>query len=220
MAIKDRFNELIKHFADNNKKAFAETIGISPTVIENVVGKREGNPSFEVLQKIKCAFANVNMDWLISENGSMLNEEMIDAKLISYKESKDAIPLVNQFVAAGFGSAEFHIEKSDVKAYYVVPKFKDRKIDFMIEVAGSSMYPKYNSGDVIACTILKDSKFIQWNKVHVIATIEQGLLVKRIKENGNDSILAVSDNQEYPLFSIPKNEITGLALVVGVIRLE
>ena len=139
---------------------------------------------------------------------------------MSYKESKEAIPLVNLSVAAGLGSADFRIEKSDVKAYYVVPKFKDHCVDFMIEVAGSSMYPKYNSGDVIARTIIKESKFIQWNKVHVIATKEQGLLVKRIREEGKDTLLAVSDNFDYKPFKIPLNEITGFALVVGVIRLE
>lgn len=131
------------------------------------------------------------------------------------------IPLVSQKVAAGFGSSDFCIGEQDVKDYYIVPKFKFRKIDFMIEIHGSSMYPKYNSGDVIACAIIKESAFIQWNKCHVIATSEQGLLVKRIKEGSDKNhILAISDNKDYPPFEIPKNEITGIAIVVGVIRLE
>lgn len=91
----------------------------------------------------------------------------------------------------------------------------------MIEVEGSSMYPKYNSGDIVACTIIKESNFIQWNKAHVIATTEQGIIIKRINESQNiDSLIMVSDNASYAPFEVPKEEIIGIAIVVGVIRLE
>lgn len=83
------------------------------------------------------------------------------------------------------------------------------------------MYPKYSSGDVVACRIIRESNFIQWNKTYVVATKEQGMLCKRLKPSDKEShILAVSDNQEYPPFDIPQAEITGIALIVGVIRLE
>jgi hypothetical protein len=75
MPIKDRLNELITLFSNGNKKLFAETVGVSPTVIENIVGKREGNPSFEVLRKILCAFESVNPDWLINGISPMLKTE-------------------------------------------------------------------------------------------------------------------------------------------------
>lgn len=131
------------------------------------------------------------------------------------------IPLVTQTAAAGFGNENFSIEESDVKEYYVIPKFKYSKVDFMIEVSGLSMYPHFNSGDVIACSILRNTQFIQWNKCHVIATREQGILVKRLMP-GDDMqhLRAVSDNKEYPPFDIPVDEITGIALVVGSVSLE
>nr|DAN35543.1 MAG TPA: hypothetical protein [Caudoviricetes sp.] len=131
------------------------------------------------------------------------------------------IPLVTQKAAAGFGSADFTIQKEDVKDYYVIPKFKHCHVDFMIEVTGLSMYPHYNSGDVIACSIIHNSQFIQWNKCHVIATTEQGILIKRLMPGDEKGYLkAVSDNKDYPPFDIPVNEITGIALVVGFVGLE
>lgn len=142
---------------------------------------------------------------------------------IAYIDSKkdNAIPFVSINAIAGFGNANFSIGERDVKDYYVVPKFKDRKIDFMIEVSGSSMYPKYNSGDVVACRIIRESKFIQWNKVHVIATKEQGILIKRLKKSQEPNcLLAISDNKDYEPFDIPEVEIEGIAIVVGVVRLE
>ena len=208
--------EKILKYLDNkgiSKNKFYQKTGLS-------VGFLDSGSSLGVdkLRLIVDNYHDLNPEWFFNDDSPMLKNG-----ITAYKEGDKEfpnIPLVNQLVAAGFGSSNFAIGKSDVKDYYVIPRFKDRKIDFMIEVSGSSMLPKYNSGDVIACTIIKESGFIQWNKVHVIATREQGLLVKRIKESGNDSILAISDNKEYPSFSIPKEDITGIALVVGVIRLE
>ncbi len=129
------------------------------------------------------------------------------------------VPLISSEAAAGFGTATFSITESDVQARYVVPDFPE--IDFMIRVKGSSMYPKYSSGDVIACRVIRERKFIQWNKAYVVATREQGILCKRLRESDQpECLLAVSENPEYAPFHLPVDEITGMALVVGVIRLE
>jgi phage repressor protein C with HTH and peptisase S24 domain len=83
------------------------------------------------------------------------------------------------------------------------------------------MYPNYSSGDVVACTIIKESSFIQWNKTYVIATKEQGIIIKRLKKSDSeDYLLMISDNKSYEPFEVNKKDITGIALVVGVIRLE
>ncbi len=55
----------------------------------------------------------------------------------------------------------------------------------------------------------------------MIATIDRGMLVKRIMPGtAKDCLTAVSDNKEYPPFDIPKDEITGMARIVGVIHIE
>jgi repressor LexA len=162
-------------------------------------------------------FSEINPEWLLTGKEPMLkNQNKPIAHLASIPGK--GIPLVSQEAAAGFGNVSFTITEQDIKDWYVIPDFNG--IDFMVRVKGSSMYPKYNSGDIIACRKLNDRNFIQWNKCHVIATREQGLLVKRLKKGSADRILAVSDNKEYDPFEIPVEEITGLALIIGVIRLE
>ncbi|MBY0244795.1 MAG: S24 family peptidase [Sphingobacteriaceae bacterium] len=193
--------------------------------------------------KILHQFPEINPEWLLTGEGSMLreakdkgativgndnnsnigNNNKIISKTSPKKEDTvtQRIPLVNELAIGGIGGSMFSIAEQDIKDYYVVPKFKHRKIDFMIEVSGSSMYPKYNSGDVVACAIIKESNFIQWNKTHVISTKEQGILIKRIKKGTTDDLVKViSDNKDYDPFEIPISEITGIAIVVGVIRLE
>ncbi len=165
---------------------------------------------------IIAVFPELNPIWLLTGEGTMLKAESPRPK--KYKESI-GVPLVAMEAAAGFGTSDFTVRDEDIQARYLVPDFNG--IDFMIRVKGSSMYPKYSSGDVIACRILHDSKFIQWNKCYVVATREQGLLVKRLKKGtAENSLLAISDNKEYDPFEIPADEITGIALVIGVIRLE
>ena len=42
MTINERMNHIIKELYGGNKRAFANAIGVSATVIENVVGTRQG----------------------------------------------------------------------------------------------------------------------------------------------------------------------------------
>lgn len=136
-------------------------------------------------------------------------------------EAYKPIPFVGEAAVAGFGSADFAIKERDVKDYYVIPKFKDSNIDFMIEIHGESMYPTFKSGDVVACTIIRESTFIQWNRVHLIATAEQGILIKRLKKGiTGTTIMLVSDNPDYDPFEVELTSVRGIALVQGLVRLE
>lgn len=204
--------ELKSHYNLGSDTDFANFLGIAPTTLSS--WKSRNSMDYDLVYS-KCV--GINANWLLTGEGPMMLSDTPVAK----RDTSGDIPLVELYAVGGFGNSSFKIEEQDVKDYYVIPKFKHRKIDFMIEVHGSSMYPKYNSGDVVACTIIKESQFIQWNKVHVIATKEQGILIKRLKSaTDENSLLAISDNKDYDPFELPKKEITGLALVVGVIRLE
>ncbi|MEK9614603.1 MAG: S24/S26 family peptidase, partial [Flavobacteriaceae bacterium] len=122
--------------------------------------------------------------------------------------------------AANFGEDFFYIDKKSIKSNYIIPAFKHKKVDFLIQIEDNSMYPKHSCGDLVACKILKEPLFLQWNKVHVVSTKEQGILVKRIHQSSKGNFKMVSDNNEYLPFIVPKKQILGIALVVGVIRSE
>lgn len=231
----ERLKAIIDHYSVTPNE-FAKRLGYDRAdKIYNIL-KGKFFPSFEILRDITNNFVGVNIDYILTGKGDMVyyieakkyKENGIINKIeesegVAIKPEGEAImiPLVSVAAVAGFGNADFAIQKSDVKDFYVVPKFKDRRVDFMIEVAGSSMYPKYSPGDVVACTILRESKFIQWNKVHVIGTSEQGILIKRVKKGADENqLLLISDNKDYDPFTISTNEITGMAIVIGVIRLE
>jgi len=220
---KERILQFIEYKGISKNKFYIET-GISNGVLDKKSGL-----SMETIEKFYSTYSEINPEWLLTGKGKMLKGygEILDSKISIVAESRTeynlggAIPLVSVTAIGGFGNHTFSIEQKDVKDYYIIPKFKHKKIDFMIEVEGPSMYPKYNSGDVVACTIIKESNFIQWHKVHVVATREQGIIIKRIEPSEKEGYLTmISDNEKYRSFDVPNEEITGIALVVGVIRLE
>lgn len=232
MTKKERLEAIIAHYCDGKPTVFAKHIGVAPSTISSWLAR--DTYDYELLFA-KCE--EISPSWLLTGEGDMLKQhtpqkeqtksrqeaEMIPTIFTCNNTHDNAplIPLVTQNAVAGFGNENFAIQEADVKEYYVVPKFRYHQVDFMIEISGSSMYPKYNSGDVVACTILHDGAFIQWNKCHIVATREQGILCKRLMPGASDDCLKmVSDNPNYPPFDVPKNEITGIALIVGVIRLE
>lgn len=128
------------------------------------------------------------------------------------------IPLIPIEAAAGILSGD-NVQVMDYECdHYVIPAFHGA--DFLIRVAGDSMTPRYISGDLVACIRLAMVDFLQWNKSYIIDSA-QGVLLKRVKRSEKpDHLLLVSENEEYDPFEIPTSEIRGLALVVGLIRIE
>lgn len=192
---------------------FIKLTGVSKSEFEKKVGL-----SNAYLANIKKTNSEVQPKML---------EKMILAypELESYLESKETIDLKNPIplipieAMAGKAIGSMQVATEDIQENYFVPDFKGA--DFMIKVKGSSMYPKYNSGDIVACKKLcLTDLFFQWNKVYVLDT-EQGALIKRIRKGKDENhILVVSDNEKYEPFDLHRSKLNAIALVIGVIRLE
>ena len=224
MKIISIIERLFVYFKVDSNKDLAEKLGISNTVLSN--WKARNTIDYNLIFT-KCESAN--LDWLIYGKGEMLKSNyqpigLIEEPFISYKKvnpannnEKGSIPLIPIEAMAGFGTGERQILEYECERY-VVPMFKDA--EFLIPVHGSSMYPKYSSGDIVACKKISLDTFFQWNKVYVIDT-EQGALIKRVKRGIDDNhIRLISENEKYEPFEVPRSSINTLAIVVGVIRLE
>jgi transcriptional regulator with XRE-family HTH domain len=67
--INQRIAELIKDLTDDTQKRFAESIGVAPSMISDLFGKRQSRPGYDMLYKIGIAYPQVRMDWLINGRG-------------------------------------------------------------------------------------------------------------------------------------------------------
>jgi len=222
MGIRER-TKLFLHSIKKGEKAFEREVGLSNGFISNI-GDSIREKSKE---KILRAHPELNWDWVLTGNGEMLRDNMQDNTKVEPKKVHNAysvpdssgqgIPLIPIGAMAGFGTGEMKVMEYECERY-VIPAFKDA--EFLIQVKGSSMYPKYSSGDIVACRKLPVDTFFQWSKVYVLDTV-QGALIKRVKRGkDNNYLLMVSENEKYEPFELPRSEINSVALVVGVIRLE
>ena len=197
-------------------REFERVIGVSEGVINKTIARNTGLKA-ETIQKIVEKFPQISLNWILLGEGEMLKSE--DKPVAKQTDNpNEGIPLIPVEAMAGALTCDNTIFEYECDRY-VVPMFKGA--DFLIPVKGSSMYPKYSSGDIVACQrIDMNNLFFQWNKVYVIDT-NQGALIKRIKPGHDENhVLIVSDNEKYDPFELPYSAIHAVALVIGVIRLE
>lgn len=185
-------------------------------ITRGILGQNNGI-SEENISRFLAYYTEVSPEWLLTGQGEMLRVDSLPTATPATVPS-EGIPLIPIEAMAGFGTGEVQVLEYECDRY-VVPAFRDA--EFLIQVKGSSMIPKYNSGDIVACKKLPmDRLFFQWNKVYVLDT-DQGALIKRVKAGSDDDhLLIVSDNQNYEPFELHKNYINSVAIVIGVIRLE
>lgn len=209
-------NEIKNHYSLKNDADFARFLGIKPQTLSSWHSRN----TFDIdLLYSKCV--NIDGNWLLTGDGNMLKSELRNDTIMPV-QIKKGLPLIPLDAMAGFGNGDRQVHENEVTDYYEVPLFEKRGAKYLIPVAGNSMYPKYASGDLLACKPLTGLNFVQWGKPYVLDT-EQGALVKRLFEDPNDEDLLIckSDNTDhYPPFHINKSEIYKVAIVVGVIRLE
>lgn len=214
----DRISTIVEKFGNGKNTVFASLIGVSEANVRNY--KNGVMPKADFLEKIARSF-DININWLLTGEGNMLRTESKEENIpVAHPSDSpmEGIPLIPISAMAGAFTGEQTVLEYECERF-VVPTFKGA--EFLISVKGSSMYPKYNSGDIVACKRLPmDDIFFQWNKVYVLDT-DQGPLIKRVKPGSDkEHVLIVSDNERYEPFELPLDRIYHVALVIGVIRLE
>lgn len=217
MKIIDRLNEYIEH-KGISLNAFDKSIEASNGYIGRQI-KNKASVGGDVIEKISCIYTDLNLEWLITGHGSMLKSEdnnisqhILNPENKEYDETRPRIPM--DAAAGSLTIAQDGITLRDCEQIPIIKAFA--RYDFTIFARGDSMEPEYHSGDELACVYIRDSKFIQWGRVHVIDT-SQGILVKRIFR-GDKCIICKSDNPVYSEFSIDESEFYNVALVIGMIR--
>lgn len=197
-----------------NRRDLADKIGYTESSLSQITnGKVE--LSFRFIKNLAKIDSRINIEWIETGKGLML---FTKESKVSFDISKNiGIPLIPAHAIAGAFSGGLDVLEYECERF-VIPAFKGA--DFLISVKGSSMEPKYSSGDIVACKKLPLDTFFQWNKVYIIDT-DQGPLIKKVKKcSESDRVLIVSENPEFEPFELSKSAIYHIALVLGVIRLE
>lgn len=213
-----RFEEFITNqypnYTKSLDKASAE-LNISAKRLDNILYEGAFLNYSEI---VTLSDSPLNIEWLLTGNGEMLKSEkynILAEPSVEYgkNQTRPRVPLT---AAAGSLSGEsigVTLQQCEqMPLIHQIPSY-----DFTMFIKGDSMSPRFESGDEIACRHIDQSRFIQWGKVHVLDTT-QGFVIKRVYEDG-DKIRCVSYNPEYSDFSVPKEDILSMSLVVGVVSI-
>lgn len=186
------------------------------------------------IAKIIAKYKDLNIEWLITGNGEMLNQQSgykSETDITEVKEPKPHYESANYkprpFIDVIYGTLGvpngFALAvRADECEQISIPFISD--YDFSIKGRGDSMINRKNpdrsicDSDLIACKLWKSRSHVQWGQVYALAT-SQGVIVKQIKESEKEGcIKCVSFNEEdgYSPYDIPVEEIYDWALVVSV----
>ena len=234
-------NLLVARNLIKSKRKLAGMLGTYSTKLSEILAERM-YVSGEIIYKMSKLFPEIPYEFYFMElpaNNINTEDELrtrIEQKLNSretaccvrndqsenfdHSEKRLTLPLLPMSAIAGFngiddiGVAFEQCEQLDMS--YLVKA----GAEFVIRVSGNSMQPNYYNGDLIACRRIKDMAFFQWGKVYLLDS-EQGAMLKRVfPSQEEDMIECRSDNPDYPPFTLHKESIRSLSVVVAVVREE
>lgn len=212
--VNERIKEIIDTVFKGNITSMAKASFVSRTTLSSIVAGKMVTPGYDVIRRIgEMSSPRISLEWLVSGEGNMIKPKGAikceGLPLLPYNAMAGALS------GSSLSTMEYECE------HYVIPAFNNA--DFLVRVQGDSMTPRYYSGDIVACKKVSMNKlFFQWGKTYVLST-SQGVLIKRVDPGKeNDSVSIVSYNKEYQTFQLPMEDINreGLALVVGLLRIE
>ena len=138
-------------------------------------------------------------------------KQLVEVENIDFVKTKPRLP-----VSAAAGSlAEYSqgVLREQCEQMPIIRNFPD--YDYTMFIKGNSMEPKYESGDEIA--IKKADYIIEWGKDYVLDT-QDGVIFKKIYEDGENIRCVSYNHEEYPDFLVPKSIIFGYYKFVGLVR--
>jgi phage repressor protein C with HTH and peptisase S24 domain len=212
------FNNLLKEKEPNaRQEEVAGRLGITQGALSKI---KNGMmiPSDELAERIAKAWSVDNFrekaeearreDTLKVLKGAKQREEVEN---IDFAKTKPRLP-----VSAAAGSlAEYSqgVLREQCEQMPIIRNFPD--YDYTMFIKGNSMEPKYESGDEIA--IKKAEYIIEWGKDYVLDT-QDGVIFKKIYEDGENIRCVSYNHEEYPDFLVPKSIIYGYYKFVGLVR--
>ncbi|CAC9975527.1 Peptidase S24-like [Flavobacterium sp. CF108] len=220
--------ERIREYLDYKgitKYKFCNDLGFSNKFLDN-----SSNMGTDKACKILHYYPEINSEWLLTGNGSMIKEDNTnivimnnDRKTIDSLHVSQEIPLYDLEAVAGLRELFSSGKPQRVLDTIKIPNLP--KCDGAISVTGDSMYPLLKSGDII---LYKETEFdnIFFGEMYLLSVKlndwEEYITVKYVQksEQGQEFVKLVSQNSHHQPKDIHISKISALALIKASIRIN
>ena len=201
----------------------ARFLGVAPNTITNWYGRK----TFD-LDTIYTKCVDINLDWLLTGEGSMLREpEKRDASVDEAGRERKLIPFYDDVITVGGRNTLSAAMDGRMPSGDMIDAgdwFTDATA--AIRHYGDSM-EEYPNGCILALKELHDRRQIIWGRNYCIETDEMRV-TKRLQPGAEDYLMAYSSNTDtYPdghlihePFRIYKDTIRRIFMVIGCITKE
>lgn len=174
-------------------------------------------PGSEKLQKILCAFPDLNRAWLLTGEGEMITGVQTEQTIQSSTDDIHLIPLL-PVSAQGGSFNDFVVSIKESSCEKIISPIKGA--DYAMSVSGESMAPEYPSGSQILIKRIDEKAFIDWGRVYVLDTCN-GTVIKRLFPSETaDKVLCKSINPEFPPFEVLLSDVYAVYRVLMCMSLK
>jgi phage repressor protein C with HTH and peptisase S24 domain len=223
--------ERLKEFmsiSDLTNAALANILGYTSQEKISRLFRKESEgakPSYDIIYDLSNSFDNLNIDWLITGNGSMFKNQMGNTHLNTHINThftdknealnepktiysprvitidsthKPNITLVPIEARTGYLTGYGDPEWIEQLEVYSVPGCTDGNYR-MFEIEDESMYPTFLPGDYAVGRSVTDCYNIKTDTVYIIISHTEGIIIKRILNGSKtpDKLILGSDNPAF-----------------------
>jgi plasmid maintenance system antidote protein VapI len=201
--------------------AFLDYLGVSANQFAGNIGLKGNSSIYHILNgrneiseafayKVSNSYSNINTNWLLTGNGSMINNEEINKKNLTNPEPK-GVPYYDIDFTASFLEVENN-QTTLPDSYISHPFFKG--CDYVVRSSGQSMAKVIAHGDAIGLVkIEKWFEFLPFGEIYAILTNDGFRMIKVITQGKNEDSYTLiskptdSKKDEFPPQQIKKSSI-------------
>lgn len=219
-------------YTGENRSSLARRIGVIPQRFHDIANGKTKAFSYEIADKITTAFPEVDKNFLLTGEGTMLagesevkaNAKELDPEALNWI-SVPVIPFRAMAGSTGWYEDVFADDWKEKRT--VIAPIGAKAIDHAIfTVTGDSMEPTLIEGDEILAKHVpfdcyKENRLRIYNySIWIIATKSEGILIKNITEHDveNHTITCHSFNDKYSDFVLDLSEVKDIYHIVSLTR--
>ena len=222
MALSERIDKIVE-YSGLSIPQFSKRVGFkTPQTIRELIKGNTKSLSYQVQDKLKSAYPELNMIWLLTGEGEMLMSDKEIAKVVADDDNALWLPVINLDTRGGL----LPNMETDTIQYDTMQMPFSRNIardgDFVMPVVGDSMTPKYPNGTYVLVRPLPTwREYIELGATYVLELIDGRRVIKDVRAGDDkEHFRLYSVNPTFDPTEIAKSFISHIFAVIVAVRRE